>query len=62
MPAAEELGQLVLEAADVGDDDVVHMALGYGVDRHHLLLDRNRGELGLLEHLDHAASTLQLCQ
>ena len=54
--------QLVLEAADVGDDDVVHMALGYGVDRHHLLLDRNRGELGLLEHLDHPASALQLCK
>ena len=35
------LEQLGLEAAHVGDGDVVEVAAGAGVDRHHLLLDRH---------------------
>ena len=42
--------------------DVVHEALGDRVDHHHLLLDRDRRELRLLEHLDHPTTPLQLRQ
>ena len=48
----EEVEELPLPLADVLDLDVVEMAVGDGVDDGHLLLDRHRPVLRLLEHLD----------
>src|SRR5205085_4581755 len=50
--------QLALEAAYVADRKLVEVAVRAGVDREHLLLDRQRLTVGLLEQLDQATATV----
>ncbi len=52
--------QFALEAADVADIDVVHLAGGAGPDRHDLAADRERRGGRLLEQLDHPGAAGQL--
>ena len=56
----EEAIQLLLVAAHVVDGDGVEEALGAGVDDHHLLLDRQRLILRLLQDLDQPAAAIEL--
>ncbi len=60
MPRPHELPQLTLESLHVLDDHVVHVPLRHRIQDEHLLLDRKRLVLGLLENLDDAAATLEL--
>ena len=53
----EELG---LETRDIGNRDGVQMALGAEEDRDHLLLDRKRAVLRLLEQLHQSGAPFQL--
>src|SRR5579884_2606301 len=54
----QELQHLGLEAAHLGHRDVVHVAVGAGVDHHHLLLDRHRLVESLLQELGEAVSAV----
>ena len=56
----DEDDQLRLETLHVLHWDVVDEAVGRGVDGDHLLLDRDRGVLGLLEDLGQAVTAVQL--
>ena len=51
--------ELALELADVGHRHVVELAAGAEPDRDHLLLDRERRVLRLLEQLDEAAAAAE---
>ena len=59
MAGAEPLEQLLLEAGDVVHRHGVEVAVGGGVERHHLLLDRHRAVEGLLEQLDEPVAAVE---
>ena len=54
------LHQFAFEPLDVLDRDLVEVAVGPGEEAHHLLLDRHRDVLALLQELDQARSPAQL--
>src|SRR5687767_4675565 len=56
--AADVLDELGLEAADVGDRDVVQVAVGAGVDGDDLIGHAHRAAVRLLEQLDQAAAAV----
>ena len=55
-----ELDELVLRRADVGDGDFVEEAVDAGVEDRHLLLDRERRVLRLLQHFDQPGAAIEL--
>lgn len=57
----QELQQIVLETAHIGDRNIVQVAIGGGPDDGDFLLDRERLVLALLESLSQTLATLDLC-
>ena len=59
MLAAQEREEALLELADLADRQLVEIAVHAGEDHHHLLLDRQRRELRLLEELGEAGAAVE---
>ena len=60
MLGLEVVEEVALPLPDVLDLDVVEIAVGDGEDDRHLLLDRHRPVLRLLEHLDQPGAAGEL--
>ena len=60
VPHPEVLPELRLEAADVSNNDIVHVALGHRIKGKNLFLDWNRVVLRLFENFDDTTTTLEL--